>query len=519
MASFVWPTSPKGRISSGYGKRRSPGGVGSTNHRGIDIAGATYILAAAPGTVKICGYNRYRGNYMTIDHGGGYKTLYQHIKMGGYLVSNGARVAAGQKIALVGSTGAATGPHLHFEVHVNGITVNPQNFSYGTAAAFTGTSTASYAAGTSSPEVADQVTTSAEEARKIIHIPQTEKIWTVYETDSIRRAMDDYTVTWQSIRTGMVRDITSRVSGLTLTDDVGSLCQELSFGVVRATDDFFVHNIGIGCGDLVAVVNHGSKECIFLGQVQSTDVTTGDAISVQCLDQGRALTANEIILQCNNIPAKTAIEQAAAKAGIRTVSCPNLVSSVYNIYKDSPANIIQSILEVVTAENGVNYFPRMKGDTLVIQSYGNQPIRGYYKQAPNLAAFDILDNAGAPSVSRSIEDLRNAVVVYSETDETVSIQATQEDAASIRLYGRRQALETWSDQDTVSAAAKAKTRLAQLSQETEEVRLTTYGADRIVAGCMLRLDLEDAKGDYWVISVSHSLNQPHMMDMTLRRAR
>lgn len=516
MATFAWPTSPKGRISSKFGPRKSPGGVGSTNHRGIDIAGATYILAAAPGIAKHCGWNSSRGYYMTIDHGNGLKTLYQHIKVNGYLVPNGTRVTAGQKIALIGATGAATGPHLHFEVHKNGAPVNPLNYSYGT---YTATSTASYASGTSTPEATESVATSTEEAKKIIHIPQVDKIWTVYETDSIKTTMDDYTVTWQSIRTGKTKDITSRISGLTLTDDVGSLCQELSFGVVRATDTVNVDRIDVGCGDMVAVVNHGSNECIFLGQVQSTDVTTGEAVSVRCLDQGRILTANDIVLQCNSIPAKTAIEQAAARVGIQKVSCPNLISSVYNIYKESAASIIQNILETVTAENGVPYFPRMKGDTLVIQSFGNAPIKGYYRQAPNVQAFDILDEAGAPSVSRSIDDLKNAVMVYSEADETVSIRANQEDGESIKLYGRRQALETYSDQDTVSATAKAKTALAALSKEAEEVRLTTYGSDKVVAGCMLRLQMEDANGDYWVTSVSHTLGQPHMMEMTLRRAR
>ena len=383
----------------------------------------------------------------------------------------------------------------------------------------TGAGSGAAAANASAPEVQASVTTSTEEAQKIIHIPQTQQIWTLYEGDGAKDAMDDYAVTWQSIRTGQVKDITSRISGLTLTDDTGSLCQELEFAVVRETDSRFVDTIAVDCGDMVAVVNHGTEECIFLGQVQSTDGTTGEAVSVRCLDQGRLLTANEIILQCNNIPAKTAIEQAAARVGIKTVRCPNLVSTVYNIYKDSAANIIQSILEQVTAENGVPYFPRMLGDTLVIRSYGRDPIRARYKQAPNIQPFDILDEAGAPSVSRSIEDLRNAVTVYSEADDTVSVQATQEDAESIKMYGRRQALATWSDQDTASAAAKAKTTLAALKQAGEEVRLTTYGSDRVVAGCMLRLDLEDADGDYWVTSVTHSLGVPHLMDMTLKRAR
>lgn len=515
MADFVWPASPKGYVSSRFGRRKSPGGVGSTNHRGIDIAGATYILAAAPGTVTLCGFNAARGYYMTVTHGNGRKTLYQHIRKGGYLVGNGQRVVAGQKIALVGATGHATGPHLHFEVHINGAPVNPLNYSYGTYVAQT--STAAAAASSTAARTA-AVQSSVAEAVKIVHVPQTEKLYTVYESDSPGKAVDRYAVTWQSLRTGAVRDITARTGGLTLRDDAASLCLELSFQVMEATDERFVTPLEIGGGDYVAVVNHGSGACVFLGQVQTVEGSYRDAVTVTCLDGGRALTANEIILQCNNVAAKTAIQQAAAKAGVKTVSCPNLISSVYNICKDTPANIIRDILDTVTAENGVDYFPRMMGETLVIRSYGATAIRGYCRQADNVKAFDIFDEAGSPTFRRSIADLRNAVTVYSEADSSVSVKATAEDADSIRLYGRRQTLETWTDQDAAAAAAKARTTLDRLNREDEEITLVTYGSDAIVAGCRVSLDLPEAKGDYWVISVEHEYGPPHMMTLTLRRA-
>ena len=514
MADFVWPTSPHGYISSRYGPRKSPGGVGSTNHRGIDIAGATYILAAAPGTVTICGYNAARGYYMTVTHGNGRRTLYQHIRKGGYLVGNGQRVVAGQKIALVGSSGRVTGPHLHFEVHINGVPVNPLNYSYGNYVAQTSTVPAT-AAATAATTAA--VASSVAETVKIVHIPQTEKIYTVYESDSPGKKADSYAVTWQSIRTGTVRDITARTGALTLRDDTDSLCLELSFQVMEATDEKFVAPLEVMGGDYVAVVNHGSGACVFLGQVQTVEGSYRDAVTVTCLDGGRALTANEIILQCNNVAAKTAIEQAAAKAGIKTVSCPNLISSVYNIYKDTPANIIRDILDTVTAENGVPYFPRMMGDTLVIRSYGAAEVRGYFRQAENVRSFDIFDEAGSPVFRRSIADLRNAVTVYSETDSSVSVKATAEDGDSIKLYGRRQALETWSDQDSVTAAAKARTTLARLNREDEEVTLETYGSDAIVAGCRVSLDLQEATGSFWVISAEHDYGPPHRMSLTLRR--
>ncbi len=122
--NFIWPLPGYSTITSGYGSR-----WGST-HTGIDISGGgcygAGIVAAASGTVIKAGSHWSYGNYIIVDHGGGYTTLYAHCSK--LLVSAGQNVAQGQKIALVGSTGQSTGPHLHFEVRINGKTQNPRNF-------------------------------------------------------------------------------------------------------------------------------------------------------------------------------------------------------------------------------------------------------------------------------------------------------------------------------------------------------------------------------------------------------
>lgn len=117
---------PSAYISSEFGGRQSPGGIGSTNHKGRDYAASagSAIYAAASGTVTTVGYTSVRGNYVIINHGGGLATLYQHCSA--IFVSQGQSVGAGTNIAAVGSTGASTGPHLHFEVHVNGMPVDPR---------------------------------------------------------------------------------------------------------------------------------------------------------------------------------------------------------------------------------------------------------------------------------------------------------------------------------------------------------------------------------------------------------
>ena len=130
---MLWPCPSSTRITSTFGGRASPGGIGSTNHKGIDIGASSgsAIVAALDGTVVYTGYNVARGNYVMIDHGGGIISLYQHGLNGSIRVGSGQSVSKGQVIMSVGSTGYSTGPHLHFEVWENGTPVNP--ISYVTA--------------------------------------------------------------------------------------------------------------------------------------------------------------------------------------------------------------------------------------------------------------------------------------------------------------------------------------------------------------------------------------------------
>lgn len=122
---YTWPTPSTRRITSYYGWRIHPIYGDNRFHKGIDI-GASYgtnIVAADSGRVVEARYNGSYGNCVKIDHGNGTETLYAHCSQ--LVVNVGDTVDRGQLIAYVGSTGASTGPHLHFEVRVNGACVDP----------------------------------------------------------------------------------------------------------------------------------------------------------------------------------------------------------------------------------------------------------------------------------------------------------------------------------------------------------------------------------------------------------
>nr|MCR4697616.1 M23 family metallopeptidase [Lachnospiraceae bacterium] len=125
--TYIKPISG-GRLSSGFGGRKSPGGIGSTNHQGVDwaIPLNSSVYAASGGTVSAAGWSGGYGNMILITHPDGSKTRYAHLNK--CLVSVGQTVSQGDLIGKSGNTGRSTGPHLHFEIILNGTPVNPLNY-------------------------------------------------------------------------------------------------------------------------------------------------------------------------------------------------------------------------------------------------------------------------------------------------------------------------------------------------------------------------------------------------------
>ncbi|MGC3997809.1 MAG: M23 family metallopeptidase [Anaeromyxobacter sp.] len=122
----IWPT--RGWVTSDFGTRMDPYTAERKMHQGLDIASphGQPVFAPSDGTVVFAGVEGGYGNVLVIDHGYGVKTRYGHLAQ--ILVHLGDRVQRGQKVGAVGNTGRSTGPHLHYEVRVNGIPENPRKF-------------------------------------------------------------------------------------------------------------------------------------------------------------------------------------------------------------------------------------------------------------------------------------------------------------------------------------------------------------------------------------------------------
>lgn len=128
---FVMPT--KGRVTSRFGMRNHPVTGQRKMHKGVDYGAptGTPVQATKGGKVVATGHDRGAGNFVVVDHGGGVKSKYFHLNE--INVKKGQTLKAGQQLGTVGNTGMSTGPHLHFEIHINGKAVDPEPLLRGEA--------------------------------------------------------------------------------------------------------------------------------------------------------------------------------------------------------------------------------------------------------------------------------------------------------------------------------------------------------------------------------------------------
>jgi murein DD-endopeptidase MepM/ murein hydrolase activator NlpD len=122
----LWPVT--GRLMGGFGERTDPFSGEGARHTGVDISApmGTPVKATADGVIVSAGWNSGYGRCVIIDHGNGYQTLYGHLSK--IDVMEGAEIRQGETLGLVGMTGRATGPHLHYEVRIHSTPVNPYRY-------------------------------------------------------------------------------------------------------------------------------------------------------------------------------------------------------------------------------------------------------------------------------------------------------------------------------------------------------------------------------------------------------
>ncbi|WP_368653769.1 peptidoglycan DD-metalloendopeptidase family protein [Ornithinibacillus sp. 4-3] len=190
-------------MSSGFGPRKSPGGIGSTNHKGVDFAASmgTPIPAQAPGMVSFAGWQGGYGNIVRITGIDGMEYLYAHNSKN--LVTRGDIVSKGQIIGLVGSTGNSTGPHVHYETRRNGQAINPMAM----AGLFNTSKVKGYWTGTRGPLRSGQTAWVGERGPELINLPRGSEVLSNRES---KRVSSDHVAAATGVSRGRSSSVKKR---------------------------------------------------------------------------------------------------------------------------------------------------------------------------------------------------------------------------------------------------------------------------------------------------------------------
>ena len=287
--------------------------------------------------------------------------------------------------------------------------------------------------------------------------------------------------------------ITDITGGIVLNTSMNTLGASLNFNIARNFNDpNYALAETLEVGDIVILNN--SKE-LFKGVI--LEITTNKFNrGIKCLDFCFYLNKNKVIKQFDEISASTAIKQVLKEIGAEIGEVSNISTSITKIYNSNTiAEIINDILKQANDELGIKYIIEFAEDRFNIVPFRKINVQFRYK------------STSSESLTESILEMKNSIIVTSNEQEEVEILATAKDEASIERYGSLQEVITVSpDEDEAKVRNIAKTKLKELNKVFRTASLQGFGDDEFKAGRVIELNNKEfsLKGEYLIKSCSHT---------------
>lgn len=304
------------------------------------------------------------------------------------------------------------------------------------------------------------------------------------------------------VHNGVKETITKKVGSLSWTDSMDSLGVEFSFTFPYSYWDSQFKN-KLQLGDLI-IIKSGQKE-ITRGIITQTPIN-GD--NYRGYDYAFYLNKSEAIFQCKKIGASKAITQLLARYGVPIGEMPKLTTAISKLYKDvAVSEIIKSILSEVHDETGKSYRMEMTRGKFCIRRSGYIKIKPKY--VDELGEKVSCTKACSVTGTRSIEDMRNQIIIAGTGDKKAQIKATVKDSKSIKKYGLLSQVETVEKTNQAKAKQKGKNLLKKLNKKTVSFTCEMPGSTIIRAGRKIYFNRPEAgiKGWYKVKSATHNVTE------------
>ncbi|MGL6063768.1 MAG: XkdQ/YqbQ family protein [Fusobacteriaceae bacterium] len=311
------------------------------------------------------------------------------------------------------------------------------------------------------------------------------------------------------VQADLVTDITKISGNLSLTTSVDTLGASLDFTVARnASDSNFSATETIKNGDIIKFKNSETRKNVFTGIIVecTTNRFTKD---IKCLDFYFYLNNNKVIKQFSSLNASAAIENLLKSIGAKIGNIEKIATSITKIYKNKTvAEIIDDILKIVNSEIGKKYILEIEDTTFNLILH--KKVRA-----------EVTDNVfGMPTLNESITNMKNVVLVSSNSQDKASILSKAEDKNGIKKYGMLQEIiEVDPDKDDISKIRNiANTKLKELNKVSTKISISAFGNDYLKAGRVLELDIKEfeIKGEFLIKSCTHTFPKGnHICNMEL----
>lgn len=326
--------------------------------------------------------------------------------------------------------------------------------------------------------------------------------------------IDNYTLLLLK-NNGQQYNITSMAGNLTWKDSIDTLGMELSFDVARNKDDKYMANYDlVEIGDKLLLSNNGIE--VFRGIITDESIDRYSK-SITAFDYAFYLNKSKTIIQFNKIKANDAISQLCSKFNVAIGNIVVISTLITKIYKDKTvAEIINDILDQATKELGVKYRLEMRVGKLHIEKYTDLIVSTTFQPASNIAAFDVTKAIGSVSKNRSIQDMKNSIIITSSNEKSTRVYVNAQDSASISTYGLLQDVQSVDSKDIAQANNIAQNQLKLLNKITENTSIELLGSDLVRAGRILTIEEPKTKlsGNYLVKDCTHTYNN-HVHKMQL----
>ena len=312
------------------------------------------------------------------------------------------------------------------------------------------------------------------------------------------------------------KDVTDIIGNLTWRDTVDTLGVEVDFELpINRYDEKFEFLYDITLGDPIQILN--AKGEVLVQAIIVTETPNGKITSFTAYDMAWYLNKSTVIKQFKKMIGNDCVKSLCKEIGI-DVEVSGLDTKIDKIYKDKAVSeVIKDIIEQCSQFNSKKFFIEFDKNKLIVSPYKKIKVFGTFEIQKD-KFININENIGGVSLSKSIVDMKNSVLVITENKGAIRTIGEEQDSKSIEKYGKLQEVVTLDEKEFSKANLVAKNELKKLNKITEDFSIDVLGDDNVKSGRVIDIDLPlfNLKGEYLIKESNHTIsNHIHKISLKL----